>query len=215
MLIILFIYGTCIGSGLVALADRYATHTSIFYPASHCDTCQTPLAYWQLVPIFSYLLLRGRCHYCQTAIPATSLLVEFTAGLVLTTLTPTTIIPLLWLGLWGYAALCDARTQTFPGWVSYLSLILVLYDHPFSSWLAGGLLFTLIDWIWSRWFSSAIGNGDLDLILTYALLHDIEHAAELTLLACSLALLQQQSGQRLAFIPHLIVSGIFWWLWRL
>ncbi|MCF7522237.1 prepilin peptidase [Levilactobacillus brevis] len=30
------------------------------YPNSHCETCQTPLKPWQLIPIWSYLILRGR-----------------------------------------------------------------------------------------------------------------------------------------------------------
>ncbi|WP_143461824.1 prepilin peptidase [Levilactobacillus enshiensis] len=213
MLIILFIYGACLGSGLVALADRYATHTSFFYPASHCDTCQTPLTYWQLVPILSYLLLRGRCHYCQTAIPATGLLVEFTAGMVLTTLTPATVIPVIWLGLWSYAALCDAQTKSFPGWVSYFSLLLTLYGHSFSSWLVAALLVVLINWLCAHWVGTLIGNGDLDMLLTSVLLWHVTDTAKLLLLACVIALLRHSKETRLAFIPYLIASSLFWWFW--
>ncbi|WP_260339416.1 prepilin peptidase [Levilactobacillus parabrevis] len=46
------------------MATRYVTGDSYLFPASHCDTCQTPLAYWQLVPVLSYALLRGKCQIC-------------------------------------------------------------------------------------------------------------------------------------------------------
>jgi len=212
MLIILFIYGACIGSGLVALADRYATNTSIFYPASHCDTCQTPLAYWQLVPILSYLLLRGRCHYCQTTIPATSLLVEFTAGLVLTTLTPATIIPLLWLGLWGYAALCDARTQTFPGWVSWVTIpIMFMMNSPVIV-LITIILLIGIHLFWSHWPNPLIGDGDLEIILSYHLLHGITVTAQWLLTASLIAMIYSGTKTRIPFLPFLLVSALGWWL---
>ncbi|NIA90203.1 prepilin peptidase [Rahnella aceris] len=37
-------------------------------PASHCPACIHPLKYWQNIPVLSWLLLRGKCHYCKTTI---------------------------------------------------------------------------------------------------------------------------------------------------
>ncbi|WP_426785514.1 prepilin peptidase [Rahnella variigena] len=37
-------------------------------PASHCPACKHPLKYWQNIPVLSWLLLRGKCHYCAAAI---------------------------------------------------------------------------------------------------------------------------------------------------
>ena len=37
-------------------------------PASHCPKCQAPVKAWQNIPVFSYLLLRGRCSHCKTRI---------------------------------------------------------------------------------------------------------------------------------------------------
>lgn len=49
---------------------------------SHCPHCGTPLGWWQLVPLFSYLMLRGRCHHCHETISVRYPLVEAgTAGL--------------------------------------------------------------------------------------------------------------------------------------
>jgi len=38
-------------------------------PASHCPSCQTPIRAWQLVPVLSWMLLKGRCAECSSAIP--------------------------------------------------------------------------------------------------------------------------------------------------
>ncbi|WP_203637447.1 prepilin peptidase [Levilactobacillus wangkuiensis] len=212
MTIILFIYGTCIGSWLTAMADRYATNTSPFYPASHCDTCQTPLAHWQLVPVCSYLLLRGRCHYCHASIPATTFIMEVTVGLLLTTLHPTTSTRLIWLGLWGFAALCDARTQTFPGWISYATLPLVLWGHTPLVVLLTLTVALSIRVLWPHWRHPLLGDGDLEMMLSYLLLWGMTATARWVLLASTLALLQRSAPRRIAFLPYLVISAVCWWL---
>ncbi|WP_235173561.1 prepilin peptidase [Rahnella perminowiae] len=41
---------------------------NLSFPASHCPACKHSLKYWQNIPLLSWLLLRGRCHYCGIAI---------------------------------------------------------------------------------------------------------------------------------------------------
>ncbi|WP_156141379.1 prepilin peptidase [Rahnella aquatilis] len=49
--------------------DRKAENSfNLSFPASHCPTCKHPLQYWQNIPVLSWLLLRGKCHYCETTI---------------------------------------------------------------------------------------------------------------------------------------------------
>lgn len=214
MTIILFIYGACLGSWLTAMADRYATGASPIYPASHCDTCQTSLAYWQLVPVISYLLLRGRCHYCQQRIPPTTLYLEVGAGFLLTTFTSTTIRPLLWLGLWGFAALCDARTQNFPGWIVWLTWPLTVWSLPWPTIILATCLLLGVHLLWQRWPNPLIGDGDLELILAYALYWGITATAQWLLVASLAALWRSRDCKRLAFLPYLVSSAVAWWLIR-
>lgn len=47
-------------------------------PCSHCLHCQEPLRWWQNIPLFSYLYLKGRCHFCQKQIPFRYFWVEVT-----------------------------------------------------------------------------------------------------------------------------------------
>ena len=49
--------------------EQYADNFNLSLPASHCPSCKHPLKSWQNVPVLSWLVLRGRCHYCASAIP--------------------------------------------------------------------------------------------------------------------------------------------------
>jgi len=51
-------------------------------PPSHCSACGRRLAIRDLVPVFSYLLLRGRCRYCGTRLPVRLALVELGTGVL-------------------------------------------------------------------------------------------------------------------------------------
>ncbi|TYO95649.1 prepilin peptidase [Desulfallas thermosapovorans] len=78
--IIVFILGACIGSFLNVCIHRLPLGQSVVYNPSHCPGCGHRLKALDLVPLLSYILLRGRCRYCGTRIPARYPLVESTAA---------------------------------------------------------------------------------------------------------------------------------------
>jgi leader peptidase (prepilin peptidase) / N-methyltransferase len=41
---------------------------NLFTPRSHCPKCETPIAWWQNIPIISYIFLLGKCNYCNNVI---------------------------------------------------------------------------------------------------------------------------------------------------
>jgi len=83
LLIVVFaLLGIAIGSFLNVCIDRLPTGRSLANPPSHCDACQHRLAPKDLIPIFSYLRLRGRCRYCQASIPRRVFWVELGTGLL-------------------------------------------------------------------------------------------------------------------------------------
>ncbi|GEO68747.1 prepilin peptidase [Levilactobacillus acidifarinae] len=213
--IILFIYGCCLGSFLCAAASRYATGESLLLPASHCDWCRTPLAYWQLIPGLSYWCLRGRCAYCRTPIPIDTVLAELGGGLLLATWQgPASTQPLAWLFLWSFAALCDARTQSFPAWVGVVNLLLA--PHPITVVTTLGLIlaYALIRWGWPYWQHPWIGDGDLEFISSFGLALGPLTTSRWLSLACVLALLAhwQVPQKQLPFIPALTISAWIWWV---
>ena len=83
LLIFLFaLLGLAVGSFLNVCIDRLPRNESIVNPPSHCSVCQHKLAVKDLIPLFSYLRLRGRCRYCQASIPRKLFWVELATGLI-------------------------------------------------------------------------------------------------------------------------------------
>jgi len=74
--------GLAVGSFLNVCIDRLPQNKSIAYPPSHCEACQHKLTAKDLIPVFSYLRLRGRCRYCQTSIPRKLMWVELATGVI-------------------------------------------------------------------------------------------------------------------------------------
>jgi leader peptidase (prepilin peptidase)/N-methyltransferase len=74
--------GLAVGSFLNVCTDRLPQGKSIVRPGSHCDGCNQSLKAIDLVPVFSYIWLKGRCRYCGARIPLRSPIVEFAAAAV-------------------------------------------------------------------------------------------------------------------------------------
>lgn len=77
----LFILGTILGSFYNVVAYRITKGESIVYPSSHCPNCNHKLRFWELIPIFSFLLQRGKCSSCQNKISLFYPLSEIVCGL--------------------------------------------------------------------------------------------------------------------------------------
>ena len=78
---LIFLYGIVIGSFLNVCILRLPTKESLM-PGSHCTSCEHRLRWYDLFPLFSYLLLKGRCRYCGAKISAQYPLVEGANGLL-------------------------------------------------------------------------------------------------------------------------------------
>ena len=68
LLILVAIFGLMIGSFLNVVIYRVPKGENIAFPASHCQSCQTPLKWYHNIPLFSWLFLRGKCAFCQASI---------------------------------------------------------------------------------------------------------------------------------------------------
>jgi leader peptidase (prepilin peptidase) / N-methyltransferase len=74
------VYGLLIGSFLSVVVDRVPRGASIVSPGSACGACGLRLGVPDLVPVFSWLALRGRCRRCRTPIGAEPLVLELLTG---------------------------------------------------------------------------------------------------------------------------------------
>lgn len=81
-LIVFFIFGCVMGSFYHLVATRLSLDESIVFPASHCPKCNHKLRWYENIPIFSYLFLRGKCSECGEAIGVSYLVVEIVTGLL-------------------------------------------------------------------------------------------------------------------------------------
>ena len=78
--IIIFIIGLVIGSFSNVCIYRIPRNESVVFPASHCPACSQPIKWYDNIPLLSYLILKGKCRYCQIKISAQYPLVEFLTG---------------------------------------------------------------------------------------------------------------------------------------
>jgi leader peptidase (prepilin peptidase)/N-methyltransferase len=107
--LLIFIVGVCLGSFLNVCIYRIPAGQSVISPPSHCMGCGTPLQVWDLIPILSFVFLRGRCRYCRQAVSWQYPLVELASGI-------------LWVLVWlvsGYSWF------TIAGWVMVSVLLAV------------------------------------------------------------------------------------------
>ncbi len=83
-LVLFFLFGLAVGSFLNVCIDRLPSGMSIISPPSHCPSCHHKLLVKDLIPVFSYLWLKGHCRYCNTPIPKRLLWVELSTGALFT-----------------------------------------------------------------------------------------------------------------------------------
>lgn len=76
------VFGALWGSFSNVVILRWPREESVVRPASHCMSCGTPIAFYDNIPILSYLLLRGRCRHCQVRFSPRYALVELSMALL-------------------------------------------------------------------------------------------------------------------------------------
>ncbi|MDE6726086.1 MAG: prepilin peptidase, partial [Ruminiclostridium sp.] len=79
--VFIFIVGSTIGSFLNVLAYRIPIKESIVKGRSHCTTCGKQILNRDLIPIFSWIFLRGKCRFCGEKISPRYMIVELICGI--------------------------------------------------------------------------------------------------------------------------------------
>jgi prepilin signal peptidase PulO-like enzyme (type II secretory pathway) len=130
-----FALGTILGSFVKALADRSLSRKS-FGGRSYCPKCQHKLAWYDLLPIISFLLLRGKCRYCHKKIGVEYLWVEIAMGILIGFLfwqsfqSPTTLLDLLiktfFIVVLAVVFLTDLKKMLIPDRIMKPAIIIAL-----------------------------------------------------------------------------------------
>jgi leader peptidase (prepilin peptidase)/N-methyltransferase len=81
-IVFFFALGACVGSFLNVVVWRLPRDESLVTPPSHCPKCNTPLRWYDNIPVFGWITLGGKCRYCGQAISARYPIVEAIVGLL-------------------------------------------------------------------------------------------------------------------------------------
>lgn len=130
--VIVGLMGAAVGSFLNVCIDRLPRGKSLLFPPSHCESCQHRLAPLDLIPVLSYLWLRGRCRYCGAAIPRGIPLVEgltaayFIAAFARFGLSATFFLAAFWGSIFLVIMGIDFQHKLILNKVTYPSIVLGL-----------------------------------------------------------------------------------------
>lgn len=173
---LIFITGASVFSFLTVVAERVPGKKSFIRGRSNCTACGHELAPWDLVPIFSWLFLLGRCRYCKAKIPLRCLAMEALGGLTALLavgaagFTPQGLIHFLFMGMLTLVALVDWDTMEIPnGFVAVILALAVvhtlLYGHPpYVNALIGFFMVSLPMLVITLLIPGAFGGGDIKLM---------------------------------------------------
>ncbi|MBI3261444.1 prepilin peptidase [Candidatus Berkelbacteria bacterium] len=114
----MFVVGLALGSTINVIVSRFGDLRSFINGRSVCDHCGKRLAPWQIIPIIGFLLQRGRCRFCNKAIPWRYSVVELVMGLVAVVLyqglTLEYLLSILFFSVFMVISLIDIDTLTIP-----------------------------------------------------------------------------------------------------
>lgn len=184
-LLTVFVFGLVIGSFLNVCIHRLPLEQEVVKTPSHCPRCQHGIAWYDNIPVVSWLILRGRCRHCREPISVQYPLVELLAGVVAVVtvhrfdLTPTAAA----LVVLGFAFLVMTVIDlyhyilpdviTLPGIVVGLVLsVLPWFGPPLADWQdaligagSGGGGLWLFAWLFFKITGrEGMGFGDVKLI---------------------------------------------------
>ena len=135
-LLFVFALGACAGSLINVLVYRLPLGLSVVTPPSRCPACQTKLTWRENIPVFGWLILRGRCRFCKSRISPEYPLVEAFVGLLFAG------IFVLWYVLPQHATWLGVDWAAIrPDWAR----VDAIFDHwPRQSWPMFIVLITLV-----------------------------------------------------------------------
>ena len=81
-LVFIFAFGACVGSFLNVVIYRLPREKSLVFPPSACPSCNTPIRFYNNIPLFSWLILRGKCPDCKAPISCRYFIVELVTALL-------------------------------------------------------------------------------------------------------------------------------------
>src|SRR5688572_26992476 len=167
--ILLFVIGACIGSFLNVVIHRVPNEQSLM-TGSACPNCSSPIRFYHNIPIFGWLILRGRCRNCNEPIawryPAVELLTALVFLLVYSQIGPTPFLPIALAFATTMIALVfiDAEHMILPNVITYplfvaAVIVRIVFPLVFTANVFSDTTHGPISWLqgWPPWSVSLAG----------------------------------------------------------
>jgi leader peptidase (prepilin peptidase)/N-methyltransferase len=225
---IAFFPALAIGSFLNVVAARVPLKRSVVSPPSACMSCGREIAWYDNIPVLSWLLLRGRCRHCAAAISWRYPAVEVATALLVAAC------------FWKFGVSWDAATAAFfcailvvlsaididrrivPNRIVLPAAAVVLFArtvvHPSVEWIAAGLGASLFLFLAALAYPRGMGMGDvkLALLLGFCVGRTVPIALFMGMFAAMVptAVLFARHGtaarkMAIPFAPFLALGGVF------
>lgn len=224
-----FAYGTVFGSFINVVAYRLPRNESIIFPRSHCPNCQHTLTPYELIPVLSWIGLRGKCRHCKAAVSIRYPVIELATG-ILWALSASHMATWgqlgVWLLFWLYLMTIvgtDLTAMVVPNILSLPAAVVFLLGSGFThlqSWpmaAAGMVVGYGVIWL-IHWISRGrMGLGDAKLYLSIGAMLGPWLTIESFILACVFGLIvgiglrftsRLSRGEYFAFVPYIAIATI-------
>jgi prepilin signal peptidase PulO-like enzyme (type II secretory pathway) len=158
-IILAFIVGSCVGSFLNVVALRSLEQRSWLFPGSACTSCKHSLGPLDMIPIFSYFLLKGKCRHCQEKFSWHYPVVEAVTGIIFAAVLMKFGYTIDGLAMCFFAAtlitvtVTDFREHLIPHEITYPSILIGLayfslrHGSPADALIGAGVSYILFDFI--------------------------------------------------------------------
>lgn len=217
--ITIFLFGITIGSFLNVCIYRIPLGESIVTAPSHCMTCEQKLKWYDMVPVFSWLVLGGKCRNCKSKISAQYPVIEGVNGIlyvlvcVVNGLTWSSVIYCFMASALLVLSIIDWRTFEIPFCLNVflfgLGVAAVvldrgnLVDHLIGMICVSGLL----EVIYLVSGGSAIGGGDVKLMLSCGLILGWRLILLAFLLGCIIGSIVHIVRMKVSKTGHVLAMG--------
>ncbi|MDY2888872.1 MAG: prepilin peptidase [Candidatus Caccosoma sp.] len=233
-----FILGSALASFFGVIIYRVPNDLSIIKPSSFCPNCKHQIKWYENVPVFSYIFLKGRCSQCKSKIGISSFIYELLGGIIFVLaflaygFSFETIFIILITAILYLIAGYDFKTKTILDifWIIFLVLAVGLFlfrvfylKYDFLPYLIGagvGFAFFMLIKLIGKFIlkNDCLGGGDViimaiaGLILKYSGLLLATLVASLVGSIIEITLIKMKkkaSDEEIAFCPYLVLGILF------
>ena len=217
--IIVFLYGIVIGSFLNVLIFRIPKKEKLVMTRSHCMSCGYQLRWFDLIPLFSFLVLGGKCRKCKTRLSVQYPIIEALNGVLYLAVfarygvsVESLLYCLLFSALLALSVI-DFRTYEIPTGFNYfiLTLGLIRVATDMENWLEyaiGLVAVSLVLYLIYRISNgAAIGGGDVRLMAATGLLLGWKRNVLAFLLGCIIGSVIHVARMKISKADHVLAMG--------